>query len=170
MAKRGIGVPNIMVLGDGNIPWRVQPRRGGSDRTFEVPLHNVRKIARKSRKLLAANDNKPHPAHAVYVVSDVVGDVSKIGRAHCPSSRLSRIQTGNPEELFLHRVFWVDSGRVAQEVERIAHELAAPFGRMMGEWFCCKPHEAHSVIVEALDAMNIDYVAITPFSKIREAA
>lgn len=112
--------------------------------------------------MLAANDNEKNPAHAVYVVSDIKGEISKIGRAHCPSSRLSRIQTGNPEELFLHRVFWVDNGRLASEVERISHELAAPFGRLMGEWFCCKAHEAHSLIVSALEEMNIDYVALTP--------
>lgn len=170
MAKRGIGNPNILVLGDGNIPWRCPRERSGLDRTFEEQLHNVRKIARKSRKTLASNDNNPHPAHAVYVVSDIQGNVSKIGRAHCPSSRLSRIQTGNPDELFLHRVFWVDGSASAASAERRAHELAAPFGRLMGEWFCCRPHEAHTIIIRALDELNVDYVAITPFRKFQEAS
>lgn len=112
--------------------------------------------------MLAANDNSPTSAHAVYVVSDIKGEVSKIGMAHCPSSRLSRIQTGSPEELFLHRVFWVDDRGYAAEVELIAHELATPLGRLMGEWFQCRVDQAHGFIVSAMEKMNIDFVAITP--------
>lgn len=124
LALRGIGWPNILVIGDGNLNWNVPPKRSALDRKYENPLHDVRALARRSRKLLAVNDNIEKSAHAVYVVSDIEGKVTKIGRAHCPSSRLSRIQTGNPYELFLHRVFWVDQGRDAEELERRSHELA----------------------------------------------
>lgn len=162
LALRGIGSPNILVIGEGNLSWNVPPKRSALDRKYEKPLHQVRVLARRSRKLLPANDNHKKSAHAVYVVSDIEGKVTKIGRAHCPSSRLSRIQTGNPYELFLHRVFWVDRGRDAEELERRSHELAGPHGRLMGEWFACNVVQAHTIIAKALDEMNIDYVAITP--------
>ncbi|WP_146258640.1 GIY-YIG nuclease family protein [Agrobacterium rosae] len=169
MAIRGIGVPNVLVIGDGNIKWEAPEQRSSLDRKYENPLHDVRVLARRSRKMLAANDNIEKSAHAVYVVSDIEGKVTKIGRAYCPSSRLSRIQTGNPYELFLHRVFWVDRGRDAEDLERRSHELAASCGRLMGEWFACNVVQAHTLIVKVLDEMNIDYVAITPSTKGIEA-
>ncbi|MCW8279875.1 GIY-YIG nuclease family protein [Agrobacterium sp. InxBP2] len=165
MAVRGIGAPNILVIGDGNIKWQAPAQRSPLDRKYEDPLHDVRALARRSRKMLAVNDNIEKSAHAVYVVSDIEGKVTKIGRAYCPSSRLSRIQTGNPYELFLHRVFWVDRGRDAEELERRSHELAGSHGRLMGEWFACNVVQAHALIAKALDEMNIDYVAITPSTK-----
>lgn len=165
MATKGIGAPNVLVIGEGNLNWNTLLQRSPLDRVYEHSLHDVRALARQSRKLLPANDNLQKSAHSVYVVSDIEGKVSKIGRAHCPSSRLSRIQTGNPYELFLHRVFWVDRGRDAEELERRSHELAGEHGRLMGEWFECNVVQAHALIAKALDEMNIDYVAITPSRK-----
>ncbi len=165
MAIRGIGAPNVLVIGDGNLKWDAPLERSSLDREYEKPLHDVRALARRSRTMLAANDNHEKSAHSVYVVSDIAGKVTKIGRAYCPSSRLSRIQTGNPYELFLHRVFWVDRGRDAEELERRSHELAASCGRLMGEWFACNVVQAHTLIAKVLDEMNIDYVAITPSMK-----
>ena len=162
MAVRGIGAANVLVIGDGNIKLGAPEQRSSLDRKYENRLHDVRALARRSRKLLAVNDNIEKSAHAVYVVSDIEGKVTKIGRAHCPSSRLSRIQTGNPYELFLHRVFWVDRGRDAEALERRSHELAGSHGRLMGEWFECNVVQAHTLIAKVLAEMNIDYVAITP--------
>lgn len=165
LAVRGIGDPNVLVIGDGNIKLGAPAQRSSLDRKYENALHDVRALARKSRRMLAANDNIENSAHAVYVVSDIEGKITKIGRAYCPSGRLSRIQTGNPCELFLHRVFWVDRGRDAQELERRSHELASSHGRLMGEWFACNVVQAHTLIAKVLDEMNIDYVAITPSTK-----
>lgn len=149
-----IGRPNILEFGGGN----AVPDAYGYD-----ALRGMARDARRTRRHLVANDNKPTSAHAVYVVSDSVGLICKIGKAHCPSRRLSTIQTGNPTELFLHRVFWFDDERSATEIERRSHEYANRVGRrLMGEWFECPVNHAHEIVVRAADEMNIDYAVFTP--------
>lgn len=147
-----VGRPNILEFGSGNtLPG-------------EADGNSLRDLAREStraRKLLADNDNKPTSAHAVYVISDIKGMICKIGRAQSPAKRLATVQTGNAYGVYLHRVFWVDDLRSAENVERRSHEIARHF-RLQGEWFECPVNVAHTVILKALDEMNIDYAVFTP--------
>lgn len=147
-----VGQPRILRFGSGN---------GHPGEADASSLCGLAKEASIARKLLVANDNQPTSAHCVYVMSDIGGLVCKIGRAHSPAKRLATVQTGNPNTIYLHRVFWVDDQRSAEGVERRSHELARHF-RLQGEWFDCPVDVAHNVILKALDEMNIDYAVFTP--------
>lgn len=87
MAIRGIGAPNVLVIGDGNLRWDAPLERSSLDREYEKPLHDVRALARRSRTMLAANDNHEKSAHSVYVVSDTSDVRTALMRVFLPSTR-----------------------------------------------------------------------------------
>lgn len=73
----------------------------------------------------------------VYIVGSVYGKPLKIGVAKNPIWRLRSLQSGNPVQLFIHRVFWAKGGaEAAYEVEQTAHRQSSTNStRLVGEWF-----------------------------------
>jgi hypothetical protein len=103
---------------------------------------------------------------AVYVVGTNRATCTKIGMALSPIKRLAALQTGNPEALFLHRVFWFRNAETAASIERRAHEKAAQKHiRLEGEWFECGPTQAHIAVEMAANELRVDYAVMTPFEE-----
>lgn len=73
----------------------------------------------------------------VYVIAESGenGNV-KIGIAADPVGRLAQLQTGNPNELSLHRKYLCPTREIAQVAEKLTHERLADH-RLNGEWFSC---------------------------------
>jgi T5orf172 domain len=113
-----------------------------------------------------AHQSKNHisrEACAVYVIGSIIPACVKIGIAGNPARRLAELQTGNPDFLFLYRVFWVDTFDIAERVERLTHRsIGLKWRRLAGEWFECPVTIAHEEIVQQLDAEQLDYVSLTP--------
>jgi len=106
----------------------------------------------------------PRESSAVYVVGSIAPSCIKVGKADSPSRRLGELQTGNPDVLHLHRVFWFDSAAIAAKIEAKAHELIShrKWRRLTGEWFECPPSVAHDAILRAADVSSVGYFALTP--------
>lgn len=133
---------------------------GSGNRTSSsIPsLRGLRSAAIAVRGLMG-----PEGDTAVYVIGTAFPNCVKIGRARCPVKRLATLQTGNPEPLFIHRVFWFLTPVEALRVEIAAHEYAAQeHDRLEGEWFECIPYQAHKHIVSAADEFRFGYLAMTP--------
>jgi hypothetical protein len=108
---------------------------------------------------------KPFSGQFVYVVSASSASIVKIGKAVDPLSRLTSIQTGNHEKLFLHRAFYFATTGLASRVEYWAHEIAKErHGRLEGEWFSCSPTQAHDVVIDAANEERATYSAVTPIT------
>ncbi len=137
---------NEDLVGDGNIS--------------EYGLPELRNL----KLLVSASKTVTTPNHtAVYVIGEEYASRIKIGKARSPIHRLATLQTGNPDTLFLHRVFWFDTPYAASRIEEQAHIIADQERRRLeGEWFECLPHQAHEHIVEAARSLRIGYCALTP--------
>jgi hypothetical protein len=122
---------------------------------------------RNLKIMVAASKRVTNSNHvSVYVIGDENPTRVKIGKARSPIHRLATLQTGNPNTLFLHRVFWFDSQYQASEIEQQAHIITEQkYYRLEGEWFECKPHQAHDHIVEAARSMRFGYCALTPMKE-----
>lgn len=100
---------------------------------------------------------------SVYVIGEHNSSRCKIGIARNPIKRLATLQTGNPEALFIHRVFWVESEQYAKNIESDAHISAElEHRRLEGEWFECSPYQAFNHIKYVCDAGNYNYFAASP--------
>lgn len=136
----------ILNLGDGNTHSASQAR-----------LNYLWALAHQSKNHINAE------ATAIYVVGSIRPSCVKVGIAGNPTRRLSELQTGNPDFLFLYRVFWVDTFALAESVEREVHRsISLKWRRLAGEWFECPVTVAHDEIVQQLDIDQLDYVSITP--------
>ncbi|MFI3902585.1 GIY-YIG nuclease family protein [Ochrobactrum sp. S1502_03] len=134
------------IIGDGNKPV-----------SSLAELRNLKLLVAASKQIT----NSDHTA--VYVIGEENASRVKVGKARSPIHRLATLQTGNPDTLFLHRVFWFDTAICASGVEEQAHIIAEQeHYRLEGEWFECKPHEAHDHIVEAAQSLRSGYCALTP--------
>jgi hypothetical protein len=67
-------------------------------------------------------------------------NLQKIGFAKDPSQRLRQLQTGNPEQLFLHHTIEVPANRV-RILERHLHKELG-YLRTKGEWFRLSPEQS----------------------------
>jgi hypothetical protein len=100
---------------------------------------------------------------AVYVVGPLNPPCIKVGMATDPIARLAQLQTGNPEKLYLHRVFWTLKPDAARNLEAVAHSfLGKKSKRLVGEWFECSASVAHDTIINACRSLVLGFVAITP--------
>ncbi|MBZ9943456.1 GIY-YIG nuclease family protein [Mesorhizobium sp. BR1-1-13] len=113
-----------------------------------------------------AHESKEHlpESSAVYVVGTISPSCVKVGKADSPARRLTELQTGNPDVLHIHRVFWFDNSKIAEEIEAKSHAIIATknWRRLTGEWFECPPHVAHDAIVQASEHTSVRYCALTP--------
>ncbi|MDH2091109.1 GIY-YIG nuclease family protein [Rhizobium pusense] len=159
------------VAGAGNIEW-VPPDFDNltkdEEATLARPLSKFHTMVLEAASLVTALKS-PGANYTVYVISDIHGRISKIGKSADPLARLAQLQTGNPRRLYLHRVFWM-SAENADYAEREAHRVAAiKHDRMEGEWFRCTPSDAHKV-VEGVISANFSYCAMTPREPLWRAA
>ncbi|WP_422614460.1 GIY-YIG nuclease family protein [Brucella anthropi] len=130
---------------------------GNRDHYGLTELRNLKLLVSASKTITTPNHT------AVYVIGEEYATRIKIGKARSPIHRLATLQTGNPETLFLHRVFWFDTPCAASRVEEQAHIIAGQERRRLeGEWFECLPHQAHEHIVEAARSLRIGFCALTP--------
>lgn len=140
-------MPKNIVLGEGNVStWN------------RAKLDYVYALAHQSKNHI------PVESSAVYVVGTMSPSCVKVGKADNPARRLAELQTGNPDVIHLHRVFWLDNPKIAEEIEARAHSLIALKGwrRLTGEWFECPPHVAHDAIIQATERASVGYFALTP--------
>ena len=74
----------------------------------------------------------------IYVMS-TPGKV-KVGKARDPKRRLASLQTGNPEEIRLIRLYQCPNEEAASQLERVCHEQISKY-HYRGEWFkeACLP-------------------------------
>lgn len=149
--NRGYPYSPIMhrkIIGDGNVDtWR---------------FVDLNMVWCKSAQIREGSD-EIHDA--VYVVGTLNPTCVKVGMACDPIARLAQLQTGNPEKLYLHRVFWTIKPDAARSLEGRAHSfLAKKTKRMVGEWFECSPMVAHDTIINACRSLGIGFEAITPHS------
>jgi hypothetical protein len=172
--------PRRYLVGAGNITW-VKP---------EVPNMTAAEVFTLARPLAKLNDliresvdtiRNLNGYAAIYAISDIYGEATKIGKAGDPIARLAQLQTGNHRKLFLHRVFWLAEGSrpIAEEtdvVERDAHVRAGSlYTRLEGEWFRCSPSEAHKAIEEVVTVEKgtgriAQYCVMTPEQELWRAA
>lgn len=75
----------------------------------------------------------------IYVIGNLTNR-QKIGFSGDVHKRLSSIQTGNPEKLFLHHYVPVPKNRVRLLEKKIHTEMS--YKRISGEWFNMTPSEA----------------------------
>lgn len=100
---------------------------------------------------------------AVYVIGEERPTHVKIGFADDPYKRLKSLQTGNPHKMYIHRMFWLRSRQVANQVEFAVHRIAEmEFERTEGEWFECSARQAHLLIEREIDRLHRDCAIITP--------
>ena len=70
--------------------------------------------------------------------------LQKIGYAADPAKRLKQLQTGNPEQLYLHHSIQVPDSRARLVEQHIHKELN--YKRTKGEWFKLTPSEARQFL------------------------
>jgi len=100
---------------------------------------------------------------AVYVVGTLRPLSIKVGMATDPLARLAQLQTGNPEKLYLHRVYWTLRPDAARRLEATAHSfLDKKAKRLVGEWFDCSTTSAHETIIKACRSLVLGFIAVTP--------
>lgn len=75
----------------------------------------------------------------IYVIGNKTNR-QKIGYTSCLKARLSVIQTGNPEPLYIHHSIEVPDEQ-AKRIERKIHQ-ELNYKRVKGEWFNMSPKEA----------------------------
>lgn len=75
----------------------------------------------------------------IYVIGNQTNR-QKIGFSQDVHKRLSSIQTGNPEKLYLHHYVSVPKNRVRLLEKKIHTEMS--YKRISGEWFNMSPSEA----------------------------
>lgn len=167
--------PKRHLVGIGNAPWRVNDEFGelspAEVMTASLPLRQLHEMVVQSVELIRT-DPTGVQNYSVYVIGDVMGRQCKIGKAANPVSRLAQLQTGNPNLLFLHRVFWMRRV-VADRVEVTAHRIAGNrYTRLQGEWFECSPDQAHTAIEESIHHAGVtkSYCAMTPLQHLMEVA
>jgi hypothetical protein len=175
MTPANDNAPVRHLVGVGNTQWRVGEQFGeltaGEIATVAKPLEMLNELVVQSMHAIRSSGLEASNG-AVYVIGDVYGDECKIGKALDPIARLAQLQTGNHRQLFLHRVFWVDS-KFISTVERGAHRIAGHyFDRLWGEWFSCGPFEAHAAIEAAITTNQRikNYCVMTPLEPIMEVA
>lgn len=168
-------VPQEFLVGLGNPLWA--PPAIDIHSPAEVdgiarPLRIFRELVVQACETVGSADDGEIDECAVYIVSDVAGAVVKIGKAVNPIARLAQLQTGNPAELFVHRLFWMDR-KDADMIEIEAHtQASARYQRLQGEWFKCTVNEAHEVVEDAIfdNRRPSKYCAMTPLTLLRGAA
>lgn len=82
----------------------------------------------------------------LYVIGS--NDIQKIGYSKDVSSRLRRLQTGNPVDLVLHHVVEVPEDR-ARIIEQHLHKELS-YLRVRGEWFKMTPEQAKLQVEHAV--------------------
>jgi hypothetical protein len=87
--------------------------------------------------------------YSVYVIGTGDGPY-KIGLAQNLYMRLSGIQTGNPQELFVHWSYKLLRKAEARAIERAAHQTLKA-KHIRGEWFDCTLQEAMDAIWQHID-------------------
>lgn len=139
-------VENRRILGDGNV-----------EKCSAMRLSNIASMC------LTIREGSSDIHDAVYVVGTLNPSCVKVGMATDPVARLAQLQTGNPERLFLHRVFWMHRPAAAFELEQRAHAfLGKKSNRLVGEWFDCSQVLAHDTIINACRSATLGFLAITP--------
>jgi uncharacterized protein YlaI len=88
--------------------------------------------------------------YSVYVIGPGDGPY-KIGLARNPENRLSSLQTGHHQDLFIHWTFGMLKKAEAQFIERAAHSSLKD-KRVRGEWFACSVKEAIDAISQHIDS------------------
>jgi hypothetical protein len=71
---------------------------------------------------------------------------SKIGIAKCPELRCATLQCGNPNLVWLHSKWRLNSRADAEARERTLHLVFEEF-RALGEWFALHPDTIHPFAV-----------------------
>lgn len=149
------------IVGLGNIHWRPPETPDMSPaevRTLCKPFNELHEMIAEATSIVNA-DKTGRYGGAIYVISDIYGHLTKIGKAMSPLDRLAQLQTGNPSKLFIHRVFWLanDGSRwltqaaLVDRIERDSHRSAeVRYERLEGEWFRCSPSDAHDVVYEVI--------------------
>ena len=176
LAERG-----VFTTGIGNINWvkpAIQNMSHSEVNTLARPLLHFHEQILESETTIRRSKDR---FSSIYVISDIYGERSKIGMANLPTPRLAQLQTGNPNKLFIHRLFWIysektPSAQTAIVAERNSHEAASEkYQRAVGEWFDCTPSQAHDV-VEAELAWLVEnghmsrFCAMTPTRRMWSAA
>ncbi|HEY9768560.1 MAG TPA: GIY-YIG nuclease family protein [Coleofasciculaceae cyanobacterium] len=95
-------------------------------------------IITPSGKTIALDGDNLATTEYVYFIHSEESNTIKIGRAKNVEKRLKSLQTANPYELKIIKMFKVKGGKAAQELE---HDLHQKFDhlRLSGEWFKAEP-------------------------------
>lgn len=103
----------------------------------------VNNLVTNVRELININVDDLRKNMYIYAIGTAT-DRQKIGYSACPSKRLKTLQTGNPEQLFLHFQFEIDEC-IAEKYERYIHK-EYQYKRLKGEWFSMTPTEVTSLL------------------------
>lgn len=167
--------PKEHLVGAGNLPWVVGEHFGKLTNseifTASRPLRIMHEIVSQAVEMMRT-DTAAQGCGCVYVIGDVYGRECKIGKALDPVKRLAQLQTGNPNQLFLHRVFWLKRAQ-ADKVEMWSHQAAERlYVRLHGEWFQCSPDQAHLIILNSIikSGWIKSYSVMTPTIDLMEVA
>lgn len=80
-------------------------------------------------------------------------DRYKVGRSNDPLTRLSSLQTGNPDKITIYKS-WPNFGRY----ERLVHMRAeVNFTRLIGEWFTPMSDDSLEKLIVWIDALEIHF-------------
>ena len=105
----------------------------------------------------------------VYIATPKSGEVSKVGKAVNPASRLNSLQTGHWEELDFHALFWCVKGGVEALERATLHALEGAGMRIRGEWFNCAPEFAAMAVAVAAKELGFKVADSTMWLRQREA-
>lgn len=106
-----------------------------------------------------APDTRVGTPHYIYVITDGTDFAVKVGFASNPKKRLEAIQTGNPRELWFHRLYETDTRANACLLERAVH-LHLQGQALMGEWFAATPEAADKQILDRAAAIHIQITLV----------
>lgn len=85
---------------------------------------------------------------AIYIIGPEDCSAVKIGQAADPKLRLSQLQVGNWNDLYVHGLLWVD--RAPGAVEMYAHQAAKEMNwSIRGEWVKASIEEAAELVLKA---------------------
>lgn len=71
----------------------------------------------------------------LYFIRQVSTTKYKVGWTTDPISRLSNLQTGNPDKLEIARLFAIKNGRAVEAESHIHNQLKQIHRHIQGEWF-----------------------------------
>lgn len=136
--------------------------RTSAGEKFREYVTNILRDIRLSRKITSDMAYENLKELMVGVIGPGIGrdlyimkclDRYKIGRSNNPESRVSELQTGNPDEITLQYT-WPEFGRY----ERFVHMRAeAYFTRLMGEWYSPRLDESLEKLIDWINEIGTHF-------------